>query len=181
MTRNFSPFSLKPVWNCVRMRLQNPRRQLRGGCGTRGTKVVELFIVAGRFLAISRAAKSVSLCAARHRLFSASYTENYLAGCVGSLGRESAIFQRRLPARRLGQRASDSPFGRARRNAAELQAYLKPRGAGRKREVVWTFGNRIRERHGQENAASQWSVEEWARQASPTDSGGKPPHSTCAE
>src|SRR3974390_2653492 len=31
MTRNFSPLSLKPVWNCVRIRLQNPRCQSRGG------------------------------------------------------------------------------------------------------------------------------------------------------
>ncbi len=97
MTRNFSALSLKPVWNCVTMRLQKPRRQLAGGCEGALERVVLNFpSSATGFLAISRAAKSVSLCAGRYRLFSASYAANYFAWCVGLLRRESAIFQHGL-------------------------------------------------------------------------------------
>src|ERR1039457_6492075 len=140
MTRNFSALSLKPVWNCVTMRLQKPLRQLRGGWDSRAVAgFVELFIIDDRVIALRAPSIFVSLCAGRHRLFSASYAANYFAWCVGLLRRESAIFQHGLLARGLRQRASDSPFGRKYGNATELQAYLMPRGARRKGEVVWTF------------------------------------------
>src|ERR1700722_1945058 len=54
MTRYFRPFSLKPLWNWVTMRLQKPRRQRAGGCVAElAGETVDLSIIADPVQAIS--------------------------------------------------------------------------------------------------------------------------------
>src|SRR5271167_4029431 len=99
MTRYLRPLSLKPVWNCVTMRLQNPPRQFGDGCAVRASELVELFIIGEPGFAVCARSFLVSSRTDSLYLFSATYAEIYSTPSDGQKGRESEIFQHRLLAR----------------------------------------------------------------------------------
>jgi hypothetical protein len=98
----------------------------------------------------------------------------------GKPGRHTAAASRRTPhgARRMGSSAPRMFAGRSvlcpyEESVARLRRLAEGDGARRARGV----GSCLYE----EKTVASWASEEWARFTSPTNSGGKPPHSTSSE